>query len=82
MVLIVVSNGLALIAFVTVVAGLSFATLIVQLAVFGLLLVVDFRSLARRAEHRWYWMLRLRVTLIVAVAYCVMIVDYARMAVF
>ncbi|MGV1753449.1 DUF3429 domain-containing protein [Agrobacterium sp. CG674] len=78
--LIVVSNVLALIAFVTVVAGLSFATLIVQLAVFGLLLAVDFRSLARQAEHRWYWMLRLRVTFIVAVAYCVMIVDHVRMA--
>jgi hypothetical protein len=75
--LIGVSNVLALIAFVTVVAGLSLATLIVQLTVFGLLLLVDFKSLGRREEHLWYSMLRLRVTLIVAVAYCFMLGEYA-----
>ncbi|MBB3948617.1 cellulose synthase/poly-beta-1,6-N-acetylglucosamine synthase-like glycosyltransferase [Rhizobium skierniewicense] len=72
-----VSNVLALIAFVTLVAGLSLAALFVQLAVFGLLLVADFKSLAQRNEHRWYLVLRLRVTLLVAVAYCVMLVDRA-----
>jgi cellulose synthase/poly-beta-1,6-N-acetylglucosamine synthase-like glycosyltransferase len=71
------SNVMALIAFVTVMMGLPLAALFVQLTVFGLLLVADFKSLAQRKEHRWYLVLRMRVTLIVAVAYCVVLVDRA-----
>lgn len=77
LVIIVASNVCALIAFLTNLLGLSLAALIVQLILFGILLVADFSLLAWCEEQRWYWKLRLRVTVVVAVPYCVMLVDRA-----
>lgn len=75
--IIVASNVLALIAFATLLLGLSIIALVVQLTLFALLLVADFRTFAGDEEQRWYWSLRLRVTLIVGAAYGVMMVDLA-----
>ena len=74
---IVTSNVFALIAFATLVLGLSVTALFVQMVLFGLLLMADYRTLAGRDDQRWYWKLRLRVTVIVAFAYCVMLMDRA-----
>ena len=75
--MIVTSNVFALVAFATLVLGLSVTALLVQMALFGFLLLADYRSLTGRDEQRWYWKVRLRVTVIVAVAYCVMLIDRA-----
>ena len=75
--MIVTSNVFALIAFATLVLGLSVTALFVQMVLFGLLLMADYRTLAGRDDQRWYWKLRLRVTVIVAFAYCVMLMDRA-----
>jgi len=75
--MIVSSNVFALVAFATFVYGLSVTALLIQMVLFGLLLLVDYRTLAGRDDQRWYWKLRLRVTAIVAVAYCVMLIDRA-----
>ncbi|KQY12450.1 hypothetical protein ASE23_27860 [Rhizobium sp. Root73] len=75
--MIVTSNVFALIAFATLVLGLSVTALFVQMVLFGLLLMADYRTVAGRDDQRWYWKLRLRVTVIVAFAYCVMLMDRA-----
>ena len=75
--MIVTSNVFALIAFATLVLGLSVTALFVQMVLFGLLLMADYRTLAGRDDQRWYWKLRLRVTVIVAFANCVMLMDRA-----
>jgi len=75
--IIVSSNVFALVAFATLVFGLSVAALLIQMVLFGFLLLIDYRTLAGRDDQRWYWKLRLRVTAIVAVAYCVMLIDRA-----
>lgn len=75
--MIVTSNVFALIAFATLVLGLSVTALFVQMVLFGLLLMADYRTLAGRDDQCWYWKLRLRVTVIVAFAYCVMLMDRA-----
>jgi hypothetical protein len=74
---IVTSNVLALVAFATLVLGLSVTALLMQMVLFGFLLLADYRTLARRDDQRWYWKLRLQVTVVVAVAYCVMLIDRA-----
>lgn len=74
---IVTSNVFSLVAFASLMLGLSVTALLVQMVLFGCLLVADFRILTGRDEQRWYWKLRLRVTLIVAVAYCIMLIDRA-----
>jgi signal transduction histidine kinase len=74
---IVTSNVFALVAFATLVLGLSVTALLMQMVLFGFLLLADYRTLARRDDQRWYWKLRLQVTMVVAVAYCVMLIDRA-----
>jgi hypothetical protein len=73
----VTSNVFALVAFLTLMLGLSVTALLMQMVLFGCLLLDDYRSLAGRDDQRWYWKLRLRVTVIVAGAYCVMLIDRA-----
>lgn len=74
---IVTSNVFALVAFATLVLGLSVTALLMQMVLFGFLLLADYRTLARRDDQRWYWKLRMQVTVVVAVAYCVMLIDRA-----
>jgi hypothetical protein len=74
---IVTSNVFALVAFATLVLGLSVTALLMQMVLFGFLLLADYRTLARRDDQRWYWKLRLQVTVVVAVAYFVMLIDRA-----
>lgn len=74
---IMASNVLALAVFATLVAGFSFLSLCVQLVLFALLLVVDHRINTTDAARRWYWRLRVRVTLLVALAYSIMLFRYA-----
>jgi hypothetical protein len=74
---IVTSNVFALVPFATLVLGLSVTALLMQMVLFGFLLLADYRTLARRDDQRWYWKLRLKVTLVVAVAYFVMLIDRA-----
>ncbi|WP_426131061.1 hypothetical protein [Pararhizobium sp. PWRC1-1] len=71
------SNIFALIAFATLLLALSVIALIMQLMLFAFLLAAAFRTFAGHEEQRWYWRLRFRITLIVAAAYCVMLVDRA-----
>lgn len=74
--LLVASNILALVSFATAVFPLSPAALVTQLLVFGLLLAADYRIYAGDPERRWYWKLRLAVTLLVSFAYDIMLLDY------
>ncbi len=74
--LLVGSNVLALVSFATAVFTLSPAALVIQLILFGLLLVADYRIYAGDPEQRWYWKLRLAVTLLVSFAYDIMLLDY------
>jgi hypothetical protein len=74
---IVTSNVFALVAFATLVLGLSVTALLMQMVLFGFLLLADYRTLARRDDQRWYWKLRLQVNVVVAVAYFVMLIDRA-----
>ena len=75
--IIVSSNVFALVAFATLLFGLSVTALLMQMVLFGFLLLADYRTLARRDDQRWYWKLRLQVTVVVAVAYFVMLIDRA-----
>ncbi|MDW5315858.1 DUF3429 domain-containing protein [Rhizobium sp. PL01] len=75
--IIMASNVFALAAFATLVLGLSLTTLIVQMVLFGILLLADHKTRAGREDQGWYLQLRLRVTLIVAVAYGVVLIDRA-----
>jgi hypothetical protein len=77
LVVIIASNVLALVAFATLVAGLLPIALLVQLLLFALLLIADHRMHAGDTARRWYWTLRVRVTVLVALAYCVMLLRYA-----
>nr|WP_263431760.1 MULTISPECIES: DUF3429 domain-containing protein [unclassified Rhizobium] len=70
------SNVLALASFATAVFSLSPVALVTQLAVFGLLLFADYRVYAGNPEQRWYWKLRLWVTLVVSFAYDIMLLHY------
>ena len=74
--IIVTSNLIALVAFATIVTGqFSFATSL-QLALFVILLVADYRVKDSNVDRGWYWKLRLRVTILVTIAYLIMIVRY------
>ncbi len=77
LVVIIASNVLALVAFATLVAGPLPIALLVQLLLFALLLVADHRVHAGETARQWYWKLRVRVTVLVALAYCVMLFRYA-----
>ena len=74
---IIASNALALAVFVTLVAGPLPIAFFVQLLLFALLLIADHRIHAGDTARRWYWQLRVRVTVLVALAYCVMLFRYA-----
>jgi hypothetical protein len=77
LVIIVASNVLALAAFATLIASPLPIALLVQLLLFALLLIADHRIHAGATERQWYWTLRVRITLLVALAYCVMLFRYA-----
>ena len=68
------SNVLALVAFATLVIGHSSLSLLTQMILFGLLLAADARILAEHYTH-WYLKLRVRVTLVALLAYCLMFVS-------
>ncbi|WFR98914.1 DUF3429 domain-containing protein [Rhizobium tumorigenes] len=74
--LLIPSNVLALASFVTAVFSLSPVALVTQLVVFGLLLLADYRIYAGNLEQRWYWKLRVWVTLVVSFAYAIMLLRY------
>jgi hypothetical protein len=77
LVVIIASNVLALAVFATLVASPLPIALFVQLLLFALLLIADHRIHAGVTERHWYWKLRVRVTVLVALAYCVMLFRYA-----
>jgi hypothetical protein len=77
LVVIIASNVLALIAFATLVASPLLTALFVQLLLFSLLLTADHRIHAGDAARHWYWTLRVRITVLVALAYCVMLFRHA-----
>lgn len=74
--LLVASNGLALISFATAVFSLAPVALLIQLLVFAILLVVDHGIYAGDGARRWYWRLRLAVTLLVSLGYGVMLLKW------
>jgi len=74
--LLVASNVLALISFATLAIDLPAAALITQVIVFGILLVADYGIYAGDLERRWYWKLRLTVTLLVSLGYDVLLLKY------
>lgn len=74
--LIVASNVIALIFFATAIVTILPIALLLQLVLFGLLIVADYRIYAGDAERRWYWKLRWRVTALVSLSYDVMLLDY------
>jgi hypothetical protein len=73
--MIMASNALALISFATIAFTTSLITLLVQMVLFWLLLAADYRIYARDIERRWYWRLRLWVTVAVTLAYDIMLLD-------
>jgi hypothetical protein len=77
LVLIAASNVLALISFATVVFATWAVSMFVQMLLFWLLLAADYRIYAGDMERRWYWQLRLGVTVAVTLAYDITLLDYA-----
>lgn len=75
MFLIIASNALALVSFVTIALTTSLIALLVQMMVFWLLLVADHRICSGDVTRQWYWRLRLWVTVAVTFAYDIMLLD-------
>lgn len=73
--IIVASNVFALISFATLAHALPFS-LVIQLIVFVLLLIADYRVIAGDAQLTWYWRLRQAVTSVVSFAYAVMLLRH------
>jgi hypothetical protein len=73
--MIMASNVLALISFATIAFTTSLITLLMQMVLFWLLLAADYRINAGEIERRWYWRLRLWVTVAVTLAYDIMLLD-------
>ncbi|MBY4593423.1 MULTISPECIES: DUF3429 domain-containing protein [Rhizobium] len=69
---VVSSNVLALVAFATLLIGSTTVSLLTQMISFGLLLAADARIIAEHDDLGWYLKLRVRVTLVVLFAFCLM----------
>ena len=71
------SNVLALISFAAIAFTTTAIGMLVQMVLFWLLLAADYRIYAGDIQRRWYWRLRLWVTVAVTLAYDIMLLDCA-----